>query len=87
MRPALSNRVVLMAVILICGLSLASALGARSVLLAPPAGPPAVEPGIFGGGSDLGDVPIGINLNAGLEVAAYSGSIPGDISTIRSFMP
>lgn len=87
MRPTLSNRVVLMGVVFICGLSVASALAARSALLASPAGPPAMEPGSFGGGSDLMDLPIGINLNAGFDIAAYSGSIPGDISTVRAFIP
>jgi len=88
MRSALSNRVVLMAVIFVVGLSVASALAARSgSLLAPPAGPPAVEPAILVGSSEVVDLPMGMSLNAALEVAEYNGSIPDSISTIRGFMP
>ena len=72
MRSALSNRVVLMAVIFVVGLSVASALAARSAsLLAPPAGPPAVEPAILVGGSDrsLSLQPISVEGQQGINIA------------------
>ena len=84
MRPILSKGVVLVAVIVACGLGLASALAARSTFLAPGAGSPAVE--TSGGAISPVEIPAGINLDAGVDVAAYSGAIPADIGSIlRSF--
>ena len=86
MHPVLSNRVVLMAAILAGGLSLAFTLAARSTLV-PHVGPAAVEPSTLGGGSAAADVPGVPYLEGGYELAAFSGAIPRDISTVRAVVP
>jgi len=87
MQPVLSNRVVLMAVILAGGLTLASTLVARSTFLAPHAGPAAVEPSLVGGDSGTVDLPGIAYVEGGYERTVLSVALPGDISTVRAAIP
>jgi len=82
MHPILSNRDVLMAVILSVGLILASILAFSSTLQTPAARLAAIEPGTLGGGSAAADIQNVAYLESGMTAA-----IPGDISTVRTAVP
>jgi len=82
MHPILSNRDVLMAVILSVGLILATVLAFSSTLRAPDARPAAIEPSTLSGGSAAADISRVAYLEGGMTAA-----IPGDISTVRTAVP
>jgi len=82
MHPVLSNRDVLMAVILSCGLILASILGFSSALQAPDARLAAIEPSTLGGGSAAADV-----SRVAYLADSESAAAPSDVSTVRTAIP
>ena len=78
MHPVLSNRDVLMAVVLAGGLILATALAFRSVLQEPPAGLAAIEPSTLAGGSAVADVPSVAYLEESYELAKINGAVSSE---------
>jgi hypothetical protein len=82
MHPILSNRDVLMAVILACGLIVASVLAMHSMLRTSYTGVAAMEPSTLGGGSAAADIPSVAYLDGSHELAALIAVNQGDISSI-----
>jgi hypothetical protein len=82
MHPILSNRDVLMAVILTVGLILATVLAVNSTFQTSDASVAAMEPSTLGGGSAAADISRVAYLADSETVAA-----PSDVSTVRTAIP